>query len=210
MPEQTQVERFGNRMIKKFFSVPIRTVAFIISFLVCGESLQAQEIAVPVSIQYPLFLKILSFDRNLKPRMGEAVVIGIVYQAKFKTSNHVKNDLVSVMNEYPVKSIDNLPISFCLLDMSGDLDLEAVIAKNKIDILYVAPVRALSLKSLTEASRAKSVTTITGVPEYVDSGVAIGIGMKGGNPQILINLAAAKAEGIDFSSKLLKLAKIIN
>jgi hypothetical protein len=47
------------------------------------------------------------------------------------------------------------------------------------------------------------------VPDYVGAGCAVGIGTEGEKPLIIINLPAAKAEGADFSSQLLQLAKVI-
>ncbi|MCK4591646.1 MAG: YfiR family protein, partial [Candidatus Latescibacteria bacterium] len=83
------------------------------------------------------------------------------------------------------------------------------VSRNNIDILYVAPLRALGVKTITGVSRAKRILTLTGVPDYVESGLAVGIGIKGEKPRVIINSPAAKAEGADFSSQLLKLAKVI-
>ena len=48
-----------------------------------------------------------------------------------------------------------------------------------------------------------------GVPVFVEDGLAVGIAMKGNRPLVVINLTASKAEGADFSSQLLHIAKII-
>jgi len=37
----------------------------------------------------------------------------------------------------------------------------------------------------------------------------VGVGLKGESPEIIINLPAAREEGSDFSSSLLKLARVI-
>ena len=51
--------------------------------------------------------------------------------------------------------------------------------------------------------------TITGVPEYVDQGLAVGIGIRRDRPLIIVNLEQARAEGAAFSSQLLALARIV-
>ncbi len=187
----------------------LRTLSYSMYILLTLECLHAQEIAVPVNVQYPLFLRILTFDRKLKARVGSQIVIGILYQARFKASSTVKDELLKVIDDSGTKSVDDIPITVCLLDFRDDLDLEANMAKYGIDILYLAPLRAASVANIVRLSRAKKVTTLTGVPHYVDSGVAVGIGIKGQNPQIMVNLPAAKAEGMDLSSRLLKLAKVL-
>jgi hypothetical protein len=170
---------------------------------------QAQDMSAPVSVQLPLFLKILSFDRNLKARVGDEIVMAVIYQEKFKTSLNAKEELSNLIKESSIKTIEDIPIRYLSIDMSDNNDLAGVLSKNKVDILYIAPLRAMRIETITSLSRAKKMMTLTGVPEYVGSGVAVGIGIKGEKPQIIINLPAAKAEGADFSSQLLKLAKVI-
>jgi hypothetical protein len=43
----------------------------------------------------------------------------------------------------------------------------------------------------------------------MDLGISIGFEVKGQSPEIVINLQSAKAEGMDFSSRLLQLARVI-
>jgi hypothetical protein len=51
--------------------------------------------------------------------------------------------------------------------------------------------------------------TFSGVPEYVEEGISVGIDVKNNKPLIVINIKSAKLEGIDFNSQLLKIAKIL-
>ena len=88
-------------------------------------------------------------------------------------------------------------------------NLRVAISRNKVNILYIAPLRTLELNRITRLSRARKLMTLTGVPHYVKSGLAVGIGVRGKNPRIIINLPAARAEGSNFSSQLLRLAKVI-
>lgn len=182
-------------------------VAIALAILLPAASL-ADEMAVPTEIQFPLLLKTLTFDRNLKSRVGDEIVIGLVYQSKFKASLNAKEQLTKVAKESSISSIEGIPIRLVAIDLE-EAGLESSLSKKEVDILYVAPLRALEIKAITEVSRAKQITTLTGVPRYVEKGLAVGIGTKEEKPEIIINLPAAKAEGADFSSQLLKLAKII-
>lgn len=182
-------------------------LVIILTFLWTPMS-RAQEMAVPVKVQIPLFLKILTFDRKLKARVGDEIVIGVVYQRKFRKSLNVKDRFVDMMNESSITKVENIPIRQVSIDIDKT-DLAGAVSRNNIDILYVAPLRALGVKTITGVSRAKRILTLTGVPDYVESGLAVGIGIKGEKPRVIINSPAAKAEGADFSSQLLKLAKVI-
>ena len=93
--------------------------------------------------------------------------------------------------------------------MPAPVQVQWAVLASGADVLYITPMRAVDLGSITKQTRAAARVTLTGVPEYVDAGIAVGVDLQGERPRILINLAAARAEGADFDSRLLKLAKIV-
>ena len=169
----------------------------------------AQDVKVPVEVQFDLLTKILVFDRNLKARVGEEIVVGVVFQSLYRASLAAKDEFLSAAEKSRDLRIDGLAIRCIAIDLKNDLPLEDVLAEDKIDVLYVAPLRAYDIRTIAAASRARRILSLTGVPEYVRNDLAVGIDAIGGKPRILINLAASKAEGCDFSSKLLNLATVI-
>lgn len=73
-------------------------------------------------------------------------------------------------------------------------------------VVYVMP-GSPSPKAQTSS---KGVLSISGVTSYAEEGkVAIGLGVEGGKPKIIINMAQLKAEGHELSAELLKIAKVI-
>ncbi len=171
-------------------------------------SATAQEVMVPVETQLALFPRILAFDRAFDHRRDKDLVIGILYQERFRASLNVKNLLIELSER---DTATRQPIHrYVPIDMTEAGALRAALAHHSIDVLYVAPLRAVNIDDIVAVSREHSILTYTGVPEYVKQGVAVGIGARGGRPHILINLTAARAEGADFSSELLKLAQIVD
>lgn len=162
---------------------------------------------VPVEVQFSLFSKILPFDRNFKTRAESSITIGILYQRTFRMSLHAKEDMVRLL-QASRRTIDGKPVRFVELDLTEDLDSLNANLLRSVDVLYVAPLRAVNISSISTLTRTQRILSLTGVPEYVANGLAVGIGTKGERPEILINLSAAKTEGADFSSQLLKLAKV--
>jgi hypothetical protein len=171
--------------------------------------LHAQEIEVPINVQYALLHKILAFDRNLKERAGKELVIGIIYQSNFRSSLNFKEELTAVIAQTQTAKLVDVPVRHVTIEWTENLNLSEYGAKNQIDVFYVAPLRAVEIKTITAVSRSRKILTFTGVPAYVDAGVAVGVGAKGDTPRIIINLSAAKAEGAELDSQLLKLAKVI-
>ena len=163
--------------------------------------------AVPIKLQSALFSKILSFDRSLKTRADGEIIVGIVYQRRFRRSLNTKNKFIDVMSS--AKRHGDFKFGCVPIDIGDHTDLADAISKRDIDILYITPLRVVEIETITAVSRAKQILTLTGVPEYVKSGLAVGIGIKGERPQIMINLPGAKAEGANSHSQLLKLAEIV-
>jgi len=188
-------------------SMPRFALALALIFLWAATS-YSQTMEVPVKLQLALLFKILTFDRNFKERVGDEVVIAVGYQEKHRRSLDAKDELLRVVKESSLKRIEDIPFRLVSIDMD-DTNLAGAISRNKVDILYITPLRAAKIETITDVSRAKEIMTVTGVPDYVEAGCAVGIGTEGEKPLIIINLPAAKAEGTDFSSQLLKLAKVV-
>ncbi len=183
-------------------------VLLIIQF--AGRAIAVEEMEVPVDIQIPLFMKILTYDRNLKKRVGDEIVMGVVYQEKFRKSLNVKTQLEKYLANSKEDKIDDVPFRYVLINLSSLSMFKAILAREKVDIVYIAPLRAAAVEALAADCRALGITSLTGVPAYCELGIAISIGSKGESPQIIINLPGAQSEGADFSSQLLKLAKVID
>lgn len=169
----------------------------------------AQDIAVPISAQHPLLLKILVFDHSFEARFGDELVMGIVYQREYRRSLSVKDILVRTIEESPLRTVKGVPLRQVAIDVSRQPDLAGELARHQVDIIYVAPLRAFDLEQIVRISRDRKVTTLTGIPDYCEAGIAVGIGQRGEKPEIVINLKGARAEGAEFSSRLLRLCKIV-
>lgn len=179
------------------------------ALLLRAQALTAQVVAVPVDVQVPLFVKILSFDRNLSTRAHGELVFGVLCQGKYRTSASIAREVQREARRLSGLTIGGLQVRVVVIDLDNTPDLVAALHRLQVTVLYVSPLRAVHVNSVTAASRAAQITTLTGVPRYVESGLAIGIDMKGERPQIMVNLAASRAEGADLNAQLLKLARIV-
>ena len=109
------------------------------------------------------------------------------------------------------------------LQGKGNLEV-SVIGNGSGEIVSAFKDAGVNAKSASDASGAsvvyvmpgstapkqKGIFSISGVTEYAESGkVAVGLGVEGGKPKIVVNLAQLKAEGQELSADLLKIAKVI-
>jgi hypothetical protein len=165
--------------------------------------LLAQDVAVPVEVQVPLFIKILSFDRTLGSRPAGPLIVGVLYQGEYRASADIASQVRRALKD----SGEDLRI--VSIDLDHTPDLLNALSHQHLHVLYVSPLRAIDLKTVTITSRQVGVRTVTGVPKYVEDGLGIGIDLKGERPEIVVNLLASRAEGSDLDAQLLKLARIV-
>jgi len=70
-------------------------------------------------------------------------------------------------------------------------------------------VSPANLDRVIHASEVAQISTLTGIPEYVEQGLAIGIDNVRDRPSIVVNVAESRREGVDLSAQVLKLARVL-
>ena len=178
--------------------------------LLLGAPLAAAEpMPFPPDVQVTLLLKILTYDRSFQVKAKSGVYIGVVYVAADAQSVKTKDEILKTLQLVSDHTIKNLPIRFQAVEYRDGAGLEKVV-RTGINVFYIAPGNSDSLNQLIHTSHTHGITTATGVPEYVQRGVTIGIGIKPDKkPDILINLPSSRSEGSDFDASLLRIATVV-
>ena len=184
-------------------------IFFLLFSLVISSTARAQEMPLPVETQLNVLLKTLTFDRNLKERQGERLTIGIVYHGLFNKSLQAKDELIEAFKTVRIEEIFEHTLHIVTVDLHL-IGLEEAVASQDVDILYITPLDSSQIRKISKLSRSMGVITLSGVPQYSEQGIAVTVGKKGEAAQIIINLDAARAAGANFSSQLLKMAKIVD
>jgi len=174
-----------------------------------ATTLGAQDMAVPVTTQVPILAKVLEFNRKLSARREGELVIGILHQRRYRTSANVADEVHQALSRLPAGVVQGRRIRTVMIAFDDPGDLAAILAREQVDVLYVTPLRAVDIDALKATCRTAQVTTVTGVPEYVERGLAIGVGVKGERPEIVINLDASRAEGAELNAQVLRIARIV-
>ncbi|MBN1302615.1 MAG: YfiR family protein [Melioribacteraceae bacterium] len=167
-------------MEKRFCSILLASITLMI--FSSTANILAQGMDIPANLQAALFKKIFAFNNTLKSKGSAEVAV--------LTGSGSGGDVVAAFKDAGI-SVKEVSGS----NVPGD-----------VDVVYVMPGVA-SPKSQTAG---KGVLSISGVGSYAEKGdVAIGIGVEGGKPKIIIHFAQLKAEGQEISADLLKIAKVI-
>lgn len=169
----------------------------------------AQEVPVPGRLQAELFVKILSYDRRLPESAGKDVVLGVLVQRRYRASLEAADELVAGLAALAEPSASEPRLRPVLVEIDDGAGLGPRLDELGVEVLYVTPLRAVAIAEIVAAAQSRGVRTLTGVPAYVREGLAIGLAVRGERPEILVNLASARAEGAELSSQLLGLARVI-
>jgi hypothetical protein len=164
---------------------------------------------VPVDVQVPVLLKVLAFDRSIADARGENLVVGVLYQSGFRLSSTVKDRVMDALSRAGSGGPANRPLNVIAIDADRKENLEEALTRLRVKVLYVTPLRAFDLKNLVAATRRSRTLTMTGVPDYVEAGLSVGLDLRQDRPRILVNLQAARAEGADLAAPLLGLATVV-
>ena len=188
----------------------VRLAIGVLTLLLGGGSAQAQKMAAPAEVQVPLLFKILTFDRRLATRPpGDVLVIAVVFQTGYRASLVARNQVVDALKAMQDSTISGHPVRWVAVEWIDEAQVRLALIRERTDVVYVTPLRGVELHPLIRTARAAGMTTFTGVPLYVEQGVALSIGIVRERPQIIVNLAATRAEGSDFTSQLLRVCKVV-
>lgn len=170
----------------------------------------AQQMPVPVDVQVPVLLKVLTFDRRIADARGQNLVVGVLYQSGFRLSSTVKDQVMDALSRGSPGGPAHRPLNVVAVDADEKEEVEKALTRLGVKVLYVTPLRAFDLPSLCAATRRSGTLTMTGVPDYVEAGLSIGLDLRQDRPRILVNLQAARAEGADLAAPLLGLATVVH
>ena len=185
-------------------------LAALFASILCTSAAGTEPMSFPPDVQVTLLLKILTYDRSFAVKAKSQVMIGVVYVAGDAESVKAKDDILKTLQLVADRTIKGVPIKAVALEYKDPKSLAETVRSQGINVFYIAPGNANTLTELLRMSHTRGITTATGVPEYVQRGVAIGIGKKADQkPDILINLPSSRQEGSEFDASLLRIANIV-
>lgn len=184
-----------------------RLFTSLILFLSFGAG--ADELEVPIETQAAILVKILSFDRNLADHPGEPIRIGVLYQPRVRTSRAVFEAFRDALEKGDHPSVAGREIKVVPIAVENEADVRGQLSVAPIQVLYVTPLRAVPISAIVELTRRRSIVSFSGVRSYLNEGISVGLQSRGQKPEIVINIAANRAEGADFGAQLLKMARIV-
>ncbi|MGB4704923.1 MAG: YfiR family protein [Candidatus Saccharicenans sp.] len=160
-----------------------------------------------------LIKKILIFERNWKEKTEDSLVIGILYQKSYQISAWVAQDWLAMEKETEEGIyLGSVKLILKPLALDEEQPVESLLGSSGVSFAYLTPLELQKqprlLLSILKTCEKLRVGTFTAVPEYLESGAAVAFNLREEKPQIIINLDAARSQGMNFSSQFLKLTTV--
>jgi hypothetical protein len=178
--------------------------AGLVLLLVLGAG-RAAGSDVPVAIQAALVHKLLGYDRALKSRSHDVVVLAVITDndkqpARQTLSTFRKlNGLTCVGREMKIVHVG----------ISSGTHLVEELDSAGVHVIYVASgVSQATIKLVGEVAIAKKMPVYGGGRDHVRKGAAVGFRVTGGKPKIQVHLKTARAQGLDLSANVLRMAEV--
>lgn len=178
--------------------------------MMCSSSyLIGQRVKAPIDLQLKIIPKILSLEKNLVRSNEKNYNLSVLYSKEQRNSAQVFASFSKAVNEFGIR-IKNKEATVLPFDISSKGSFRSFVRSNKIKLLYITPLRGVDISEITKICKEESVLTITGVEDYIENDVSVVLSLEQSKLQIMINPTSSKQEGADFSSRLLRIAKLID
>lgn len=181
--------------------------AIVLVFASLGAGPDGGDMEVPVSRQVPLLTRVLAFDRSLGG--SGPLVVAVVFQEPNRASREARDAFVEALRAQPATA-HGRPVRVAPVALGSASGLAGQLRRAGAEAAYIAPLQGVDAGALARAAAEAGALSLTGVREYVSAGVAVGVGLRGGRPEILLNRRAAAAAGADLSARLLQLATVVD
>jgi hypothetical protein len=171
------------------------------------RALGADDVAVPVPLQMDLLVKVAGYDRNLPARARGVVRMMILTKRGDSSSKNVGEQAARALSG---KDVKGMPTEIVTQMFNDGPTLTESVRGGRISILYATPgFNAWELVAIARSLSGLSVLTSGALAHFVDTAVALGFDLVSGKPKLLVNVRRAREQGVDLSSQVLKLAKVI-
>lgn len=171
------------------------------------RSFAEEDVAVPVPLQMDLLLKVAGYDRNLPARARGTVRLLILTKRDDSRSKNVGEQAARALSG---KDVKGMPTEIVTQTFADGAALTERVREGRVSILYAAPgFGPRELLTIARSLAGLNVLSSGALAHFVDTAVALGFDLVGGKPKLLVNVRRAREQGVDLSSQVLKLAKVI-
>jgi hypothetical protein len=185
----------------------IAVVALCIAAVCHGGLAIAEQPEVPIRLQAELLAKVAGYDRNFAERAQATAIVLIAVRQGDPDSERIAAELAAELERRPI--IGGVAHREQIVRYENPKALAEACRAQRASIVVLSAGFENEAASIASALARANVLSVSTIASYVERGVVLGFSARSGKPTILINLAQAKQQGVDFRADLLKLAKVL-
>jgi hypothetical protein len=182
----------------------VGAIAFVVA---TTKTSLAEVVAVPVSVQADLMVKVAAYDRNLPQRAPGRVHVALVVNRGNADSARVVTQMRSILGEVP--AIAGLPHDETQIDFADAASLASACRAQGIGILYIGPGLGEQIEEIRRALETVDVLSVAAMAEDVARGIVLGFGLSAGKPKLLINLPQARKQHVAIRPEAVSLMTVL-
>jgi hypothetical protein len=179
----------------------------VVLLLVVPRAIWAEEVAVPVTRQAELLVRVAAHDRSMRGRAAGKVRVLILDKPDDADSRTVATQMESALRRFD--KIAGLPAEISTVAFPGATELAAKCKSDHIAIVYFAPGLDGVVGDVAKALDGVDVLSVASLPRHVTQGIVLGFDLVSGKPTLVINLPQARKQHVDIDAEVLHLMKVI-
>jgi len=157
-----------------------------------------------------LLTRALGYDDSLRDHAKVEVGIAILFKNGDPVSERAAANMGAALDSLAGTTVQGLVLRSRLVPLAGATELKTIVGSRGVDVLYLCEGLDPFVDAIVKLSRELKVLTVAGNEAMVRQGVALGILLSAGSKgTLVVNLRIARAEGANFGSDLLRVARVI-
>jgi hypothetical protein len=154
--------------------------------------------------------RVLAYDRGMKERAGESVVVAVLHRADNAGSEACATRMFEGFRSVERFVLHGLPFKVIRLVFDSGGSWRDTLRTEGVDAVYVCNGLDDDVESIASTARQRKLTTMGAREEFVTRALAVGVFASQDKPIILINYAASQEQGVVFGTDLMRVATVIN
>lgn len=160
--------------------------------------------------QMLIAVRVLSYDKSLADRVQDPVVTIALVSSATPDGRRVRSRFAAAFALMPKLKVGGKPVRVVAFDIATRKTLEPVLVARGPSMMIVVDDLGDQLAVVSDIGRARDILTVSLHEADVERGISVGVVQAGERNEILINIEAARAEGVRFGAGLLQLARIVD
>lgn len=167
----------------------------------------AEEPEVPIRLQAELLAKVAGYDRSFAARAQGMAIVLIAVREGDPDSERIAAELAAELKRRPI--VGGVEHREQIVRYESPKALAEECRARRASVVYLSAGLEDDAAAIAAALVTANVLSVATIARYVERGIVLGFSARSAKPTILINLAQARLQGVDFRADLLKLAKVL-